>query len=129
MLVLLLLVEGLATLGAVVTVTRIRLSGDARRSIESWLVAASAVAEARVGQAGALDSMTDGERLPLGMGLRLDGWGWSAEAAREGALVRLEVRVERRDAGGLLQAARRMTLLLDHPPSDTVRVLAHRARM
>lgn len=126
-LLLVLLVEGLGTLAAVAMLARIRLARDDRWATEGWLVARSALAEARVTQQAALDAQGDEDSLALGWVTRADGWRWRADALREGALVRLVVVVERWSVGGELLASRRVTLLLHHPPSDTVRVLAHRA--
>jgi hypothetical protein len=129
MLLLVLLLEGLCALAAVATLARARLAGDDRRAVESWLVTASALAELRVGRADSLAAMPDGARVAFGWTLRADGWRWRADLARDGTLIRLEVMTELRNADSSLRASRRGTLLLSHSPSDTVRVLAHRARM
>lgn len=127
-LVLLLLVEGLAILAAIGVRAELRLLGDDRLATEGWLVAATALAESRLTRHDALVALPDGAAVVWGWTARGDGWRWRAEARREGELVRLLVRVERRDAAGGLLAIRRATLLFDRPASDTLRVLAHRAR-
>jgi hypothetical protein len=128
-LALVLLLEGLCALAAIATLSRVRLAGDDRLAVEGWLVGASALADARVTHHAELGGLADGERLSLGWTGRTDGWQWRADMARTGALVELAVTVERRNGQGELRAARRFTLLLHHLPSDTVQVLAHRARM
>ena len=129
MLVLVLLLEGLGALAVIATIARVRLAGDDRLAVEGWLVAASALAEVRVSRQTDLAGLADGQRLAYGWTVRSDGWRWRADLVREGALVRLVATAERRDAGDALRAGRRLTLLLYHSPSDTVQVLAHRARM
>jgi hypothetical protein len=128
MLALVLLLEFLLALSVMTARARIRLAADDRLAIEGALVAASAVAETRVAEQGVLAGLADGDRLALGWTVRPDGWRWRADLVREGVLVRLEVVAERRAPAGPLLAARRLTLLLHHAPSDTVRVLTHRAR-
>jgi hypothetical protein len=128
-LALVVLLEGLCALAAIATMARVRLAGDERRGVESWLVSASALAETRVAQDSLIAAMADGERVPFGWTVRPDGWRWRADLVRDGLLYRLEVLTEQRDADSLLRASRRRTLLLSRLPSDTVRVLAHRARM
>lgn len=127
--VLVLLLEGLCAVAAVATLTRVRLASDDRLAVEGWLVAASAVAEARVTHEAALRGLADGQQLAFGWTLRADGWRSRTDLNRAGALIQLVVTVERRTAEGEIRAGRRFTLLLQHSPSDTVQVLAHRARM
>jgi hypothetical protein len=129
MLALVVLLEGLCALSAIAVLARVRLAGDERRAVEGWLVAASALAESRMIHQAEMSAMADGERVALDWVVRSDGWRWRADLLREGGLVRLEVLAERRDADNTLRASRRSTLLLNHIPSDTVRVLAHRPRM
>jgi hypothetical protein len=127
--VLVLLLEGLCALAAVATLTRVRLASDNRLAVEGWLVAASALAEARVTHTADLRGLADGEQLAFGWRVRADGWRWRTDLIRAGSLIQLVVTVERRTAAGELRAGRRFTLLLQHSPSDTVQVLAHRARL
>ncbi len=129
MLVLLLLLQGLGALAVIATIARIRLAGDDRLASEGWLVAASALAEVRVSHQGDFAALADGQRLAYDWTVRADGWRWRADLVRTGALVRLVATAERRGPGGALRASRRVTLLLSRTPSDTVRVLDHRARM
>lgn len=128
-LVLVLLLEGLGALAAMATLARVRLAGDDRLAAEGWLVTASALAEVREAHQGDLQALADGHRLAYDWTMRADGWRWRADLIREGELVRLLATAERRGAGGELRASRRLTLLFGHLPSDTVLVLAHRARM
>ena len=128
-LVLVLLLEGFGALAAMATMAKVRLVGDDRLAVEGWLVASSAIAEVRGMHDGDLHGLADGRRLTYDWIARSDGWRWRADLVRSGELVRLVVTVERRGAGGELRASRRLTLLLEHLPSDTVQVLAHRARM
>jgi hypothetical protein len=128
-LVLVLLLEGLCALAAISTLARVRLASDERLEVEGWLVAASALAEARVTHEADLRALIDGQRLAFGWTVGGNGWRWRADVTRTGALVRLVVTAEQRGAGGGLRAGRRFTLLLHRSPSDTVQVLAHRARM
>jgi hypothetical protein len=120
MLVLLLLLQGLGALAVIAAMARVRLAGDDRLATEGWLVAASALAEVRVSHPGDLAAVADGQQLSYDWTIRADGWRW---------LVRLMATAERRDPEGTLRASHRMTLLLHHPTTDTVQVLAHRARM
>jgi len=128
-LALVLVLEGLCALAAMATLARVRLAGDDRLAVEGWLVAASALAEERVARQGDLRELADGQRLASGWTSRADGWRWRTDLVRTGALVQLVVTAERRNDLGELRAGRRFTLLLHHLPSDTVQVLAHRARM
>ncbi len=128
-LALVILLEGFCALAAMATLARVRLASDDRIATEGWLVAASALAEARARHEVALRGLADGERIITGWTVRADNWRWRADLMRTGALVHLVVTVERREAAGELRAGRRFTLLLHHPPTDTVQVLAHRARM
>ena len=128
MLALLLLLQGLGALAVIATITRVRLAGDERLATEGWLVAASALAEVRISRRAEIGGLADGQRLAVDWTLRPDGWRWRADMVRTGVLIRLVATAERRGPGGALRAGRRLTLLLSRTPSDTVRVLEHRAR-
>lgn len=122
------LLEGSAAMLLLAAGARRRLVGDARFAIEGELAVSSALADLRVGAAGELRTLADGERRTLAASPR-GGWDVTAWAARRGSVVQLEVRAERRTAGGgATLAERRGTLLLVVVDADTVRVSGRRGR-
>lgn len=121
-------VGSLALLALHLAVIRVRLTSDARWSIEGQLVAASALAATRISHRSDLDSLPDGATLILPTTARSDGWSWHAEVSRAGALIRITALARYRASDGNLFAARRASLMLARDPADTVRVLAQRAR-
>lgn len=121
----------LGSLGLVATecaLVRGRLAADTRWRTEGEMVAASALASARVAHRADLDTLSDGAVIRFPAVARGDGWSWTVAAGRGGALLRLVVTATRRAADGTPYAARRASLLLARDPADTVRVLARRAR-
>ncbi len=128
-LLLVLLLESLGAIGLAATAARIRLVADRRLAIEAGFALDHAMASARLGGDSLLatwPAATVGA-LPVAS---LPGWEVTAEAEREGAspVVRLRVRVRRRDGGGTIVAAREGTLLLVRTGADTAIVLDNRPR-
>lgn len=122
------MLEALAAMLLVASEARRRLVSDARQAIEGELVVSSALADLRVGAAADLRSLADGERRTLAAPAR-SGWTVTAWAARRGGVIQLEVRAERRPAGGGVPfAARSGTLLMVVVDADTVRVTGRRGR-
>ncbi len=128
-LLLVLLLESLGAIGLAATAARIRLVADRRLAIEAEFALDHAMASARIGGDSLLATWPPGTvgALPVAT---LPGWEVTARAERDGAspVVRLRVRVRRRDGGGALVAAREGTLLLALTGADTAIVLDNRPR-
>lgn len=105
-----------------------RLTGDLRWRTEGMLVAGTALASAAVGHRADLAALADGGSWVLTGPPRPDDWWWRIEARRRGALIRLVATARRAASDGSIYAARRASLMLARDPTDTVRVLARRAR-
>lgn len=128
-LLLILLVESLAAVGLAATAGRIRLVADRRLAIEAGYALEHAMASARIGADSLLASWPAATvgAIPV---TPIPGWEVAAQAERDGAapVVRLRVRVGRRDGAGVLVAAREGTLLLAITGADTAIVLDNRPR-
>ncbi|MGH7593791.1 MAG: hypothetical protein ACRELE_08080 [Gemmatimonadales bacterium] len=122
------LIASFTLLALQAAVIQVRLAADARGRVEGQLVAATALAVARVAHRADLDTLGDGATVVWPAVIRPDGWSWQAQATRTGAVIRLIAVAERRSADGAVYAARRASLLLARDAADTVRVLDHRPR-
>lgn len=120
--------ESLMLVALQAAMIRVQAANDQRGRIEGQLVAASALATARVGWRRDLDTLSDGGTMFWNPVVRADGWTWRAVVARTGVLLRLVAWAERRASDGGRFALRRTNLLLIRDSADTVRVLGRRAR-
>lgn len=123
-----LLLESLAAVALRAAVARLRLAGDNRIALEGDLLAASALASARIGADSQLAALPDGGRFDLPAGALSHGWQAERWAVRQGDLIRLAVVVTLRASDGTLLGARRRTLLIGRVAADTVRVSGYRPR-
>lgn len=128
-LLLVLLLESLAAISLAATAARIRLVADRRLAIEAGFALEHAMANARIGGDSLLASWPAATvgAIPVAP---VPGWEVAAQAERDGTapVVRLRVRVRRRDGAGALVAAREGTLLLASTGADTAIVLDNRPR-
>jgi hypothetical protein len=122
------LMESLTLLALRAAIIHVRLVADERGRVEGQLVAATALATARIVHRADLVALGDGDVVRWPAVRRSDGWSWHAEAVRTGSLIRLVAIAERRSSDGTVFAAHRASLLLARDTADTVRVLGRRPR-
>lgn len=127
-LVAVLLMQCLIAVAMTATVTDVRLAADARFGVEGDLVVASALADARINEAAALQALIPGEVLAWAWVGGGNGWRTAATAERTGQLVLVHARAEYLTQSGVVHAARDATLVLGYNASDTLRVLRGRSR-
>ena len=127
-LVAVLVMQGLIAVAMVATITDVRLAADTRLGIEGEVIVASALADARVGRAAALQALVPGDVIAWGLTGGGSGWRTRADAERTGPLVLLRARAEFVAPNGTVRAARDATLVLGYNAADTLLVLRGRSR-
>ncbi|HEY4319659.1 MAG TPA: hypothetical protein VGM77_00665 [Gemmatimonadales bacterium] len=123
-----LVVASLATVTLQFAAVRTRLIAEARWEQEGWLVASSALAQARVSNSATLSALGESDTVTLIQGTRPDGWQIAVQARRHGIAIALVATALRRDGAGRPFAAHRAGLLLLRSGADTVRVSAQHPR-